>query len=478
MTIRSKLILSFSLVACVPLVGGAIGLYAHRSAMQRVEQLSSAALQGFALLKDCRDLQAELSSERAEWTGGAKPDSDTHGAATEVLPRAGAIDDRLNAIKLRVTSLGLAPSLTDAVTKAQTTLNTHAKAGTVEIADFARSEAAAVDLLNSAHRQAVLALRADDSEFATFSQLCDTAMGIGTLVGVAMGVTFGVLMSIAVTRHIVSVARHMWDETSNVAAAASQVAISSRDLAAASSQQAASVEETSASLLEVNTIVRNNAEHAREARSISHENRQTSDRSATEIAALQTAMQEMAAANANIAKIVQSIDEIAFQTNILALNAAVEAARAGESGAGFAVVAEEVRSLAQRSAVAARETGVKIDDVLNKSRRGVEIATRVEASLRKIIADNRRVDGIVEQIAEASVEQSKGLDVAVQAMERIDQLTQSNTASAEQTATAAQQLDGQTRTLRLELSGLMDRKEEPEPTRPLAVAVAVAVAAQ
>ena len=131
-----------------------------------------------------------------------------------------------------------------------------------------------------------------------------------------------------------------------------------------------------------------------------------------EIADLQTAMHEMISANANIAKIVQSIDEIAYQTNILALNAAVEAARAGESGSGFAVVADEVRNLAQRSAVAARETGVKIEDALNKSRRGGEIAARVEQSLRRIIADNRRVDLIVEQIAAASAEQAKGLDLA------------------------------------------------------------------
>ena len=465
MTIRTKLILSLRLVACVPLVGGAIGLYAHRTALKRVEELLAVSQQGLALTKASRDLQTEIAAQQADWTLASGPAGST---TANALPHAAAITAQLSAIQSQAAGINLPPATIDAVATAQKTLDTHAKTGAIEPADFVRLDVAARGLINSTHRQAVLALGADDPEFATFSRLCDTAMGVGTLFGVAMGVTFGILMSVAVTRHIVEVARHMWDETSNVAAAASQVAISSRDLAAASSQQAASVEETSASLLEVNTIVKNNADHAREARAISHENRQTSDRSATEIADLQSAMQEMAAANANIAKIVQSIDEIAFQTNILALNAAVEAARAGEAGAGFAVVADEVRNLAQRSAVASRETGAKIDDVVSKSKRGVEIATRVESSLRKIIEDNRRVDGIIDQIAEASVEQAKGLDLAVHAMERIEQLTQSNTASAEQTATAAQQLDGETRMLRQELSGLMDRKEEAEPVGQLA----------
>jgi hypothetical protein len=305
-------------------------------------------------------------------------------------------------------------------------------------------------------RETELRLQTAEKSFATRSHWLETAMGIGTLVGIALGIGFGVVTSIAVTRHLRGLANRIWQDTAQVAHSATQVAMSSRDLAAASSQQAASLEETSASLTQVNSIVRTNADHARDARAISRENRSAAERSAREVGELQTAMQGMSAASANISKIVHSIDEIAFQTNLLALNAAVEAARAGEAGAGFAVVAEEVRNLAQRSAQAARETTEKIDDAMTRSTLGAEIAARVEQLLRTSMKETQRVDDLIARIAEASVEQAKGLDQAVQAMGRIDQLTQSNTISADQTAAVAEQLDRETAAMRRHLSGLMD----------------------
>lgn len=464
MTIRTKLILSFSLVACVPLVGGAIGLLAHRHAAKRLEQTALAAKQGAVLIAVSRELQAEILIEQAECTAHTATPATAGVVSANSLRHTSAIKDKLESIRSRGPDFGLDAAKVRAVETAMKNMEAQALSGVIEPASFARAADAARDLVAAVDERSIATLRADDQNFKTRSQLYDTVMGVGTLVGVAMGVTFGVLMSLAVTRHIGSIARHMWDATCNVAVAAGQVAVSSRELASVSSQQAASLEETGASLTEVNSIVKANANHANEVRTISHANRQASDRSAAEVADLQTAMKEMTSANANIAKIVQSIDEIAFQTNILALNAAVEAARAGESGAGFAVVAEEVRSLAQRSAVAARETGAKIEDALSKSRRGAEIAANVEQSLRKVIEDNRRVDSIVAQIAEASAEQAKGLDLAVNSMARIDRLTQDNTASAESTAEAAQMLDAESRALKQELSGLMDQRDtKPEP---------------
>jgi methyl-accepting chemotaxis protein len=154
-------------------------------------------------------------------------------------------------------------------------------------------------------------------------------------------------------------------------------------------------------------------------------------------------MDDIKEAGGNIAKIIKSIDEIAFQTNILALNAAVEAARAGEAGLGFAVVADEVRSLAQRSANAARETAEKIQDSIAKSDRGVQISQQVSKRFEEIMDKVRKVDNLVANIATASKEQSQGISQVSSAVNEIDKVTQSNAAGAEQSAAAAQELNGQ-----------------------------------
>ena len=155
------------------------------------------------------------------------------------------------------------------------------------------------------------------------------------------------------------------------------------------------------------------------------------------------AMDAIRQSSDNIAKILKTIDEIAFQTNILALNAAVEAARAGEAGLGFAVVAEEVRALAQRSAVAARETAERIQDSIEKSSNGVELTRKVTASLDEIVAGIRQVDTIVGEIAVASREQDTGLTQTLTAVTQMDQLTQTMAANSEESASASEELNAQ-----------------------------------
>jgi methyl-accepting chemotaxis protein len=144
----------------------------------------------------------------------------------------------------------------------------------------------------------------------------------------------------------------------------------------------------------------------------------------------------------NIAKIVKSIDEIAFQTNILALNAAVEAARAGEAGMGFAVVADEVRSLAQRAAQAARDTSGRIEESIAKSRRGIELRDKVVDGLRGIVTRARDVDGLVSGIAGASQQQRQGIEQITAGMNDMEKTTQSGAAGAEESAAAAEELSG------------------------------------
>jgi methyl-accepting chemotaxis protein len=136
----------------------------------------------------------------------------------------------------------------------------------------------------------------------------------------------------------------------------------------------------------------------------------------------------------------------------------VEAARAGEFGAGFAVVATEVRQLAQRSAVAARETTAKIEDATTKGARSAELAQRVGETLHQMVENTRKVDELVSSITDASIEQTTGLEQVVASMRRIDELTQSNAAAADETATAAHSLDDHARELRRELEGILSRR--------------------
>jgi methyl-accepting chemotaxis protein len=229
--------------------------------------------------------------------------------------------------------------------------------------------------------------------------------------------------------------------------AANQVSGSSQILAEGANEQAASLEETSASLEEMSSMTKRNAASAAEAKAAAQETEASSSAGAAEMEAMQTAMQQIRAASEDITKILTTIDEIAFQTNILALNAAVEAARAGDAGAGFAVVAEEVRNLAQRCAAAARQTGTKIDDCVQKSARGVQMSAQVAEKFSTIRTQIQRLDQLVGEIATASQEQSQGILQVSTAVSQMDQVTQSTASTAEETAAAAHDLNDQAATI-------------------------------
>ncbi len=251
-----------------------------------------------------------------------------------------------------------------------------------------------------------------------------------------------------------------------VTASAGAARTSSQELAAAaeaiasgSQEQAASLEETSSSLEEITATVRQSADNARQANQLAVSSRDSAEKGQEVVATAVTAMTEINSASSKISDIISTIDEIAFQTNLLAVNAAVEAARAGDEGRGFAVVATEVRSLAQRSAGAAKEIKVLIQDSLRKVERGSELVNCSGETLQGIMHSVKRVTDIVGEISAAADEQSTGIDQVNTAVTQIDQVTQSNSAQTEELSSTAQSLAQQSARL-LKLVGIFTLEKE------------------
>ena len=225
-----------------------------------------------------------------------------------------------------------------------------------------------------------------------------------------------------------------------IATGAAEIADTSQSLSVGATEQAASLEQVTVSMKEISSQAKTNAENARQADVATKSAREAADNGSKQMAEMVKAMVEINAASQQIAKIIHVIDDIAFQTNLLALNAAVEAARAGRHGKGFAVVAEEVRGLAGRSADAAKETAGLIATSGGRVERGLVVANKTADSLKNILAGVVRATDLVGEIAAASNEQAQVVSQVNQGLIQVEQVTQNNTASSEEAASAAESL--------------------------------------
>jgi methyl-accepting chemotaxis protein len=229
--------------------------------------------------------------------------------------------------------------------------------------------------------------------------------------------------------------------------ASGQVAQSSQALAQGASEQAASLQETSASGEEISSMTRKNAANSSSAAGFMNDMDERIGEGNRTLADMMESMREINASSEKISKIIKTIDEIAFQTNILALNAAVEAARAGEAGMGFAVVADEVRNLAQRSAQAAKDTASLIDESIAKSSDGRAKLQRVAEAIGAFTESAGKVKVLVDEVNLGSQEQSRGIDQITKAVAQMEKVTQGSAANAEESAAASEQLSAQAQAL-------------------------------
>jgi methyl-accepting chemotaxis protein len=226
-----------------------------------------------------------------------------------------------------------------------------------------------------------------------------------------------------------------------------QISQGNDHLAERTQEQAAALEETASSMEEMSVTVKRNAEHARETNTLAAKVRVQAEDGGRIVQQTVGAMAEINSSSTRMSDIIGVIDEIAFQTNLLALNAAVEAARAGEQGRGFAVVASEVRSLAQRSATAAKEIKTLIAESVSKVQAGSKLVDRSGSTLTEMMASLRKVTDIVAQIAAASEEQAAGVEQVTNAVTQMDTVTQQNAALVEEAAAASKSIESQAQSL-------------------------------
>ncbi len=266
---------------------------------------------------------------------------------------------------------------------------------------------------------------------------------------------FGWRLKKQIVAKLLQISKTIAETTSELHTASRQVAMSSDMLASGSGQQSAALSETSASLDAMATTTKLNSDFSQKAQALAQTTRVSADHGLEDMRAMMAAMAKIKSSNDDIAKIMCTINEIAFQTNLLALNAAVEAARAGEAGLGFSVVADEVRLLAQRSALAAQDTASRIDGAIAHTAEGVTLSQRVDAVFVEIVTKAREMDELATEAANASTEQSAGITQINISVTEMGGITQNNAACAEENAAVGYELNDQIAIMKVSVAELM-----------------------
>ena len=322
----------------------------------------------------------------------------------------------------------------------------------IKLQDLGKQRLAAADKVKGAAKDTAL-VGMDLTKGAANSASVSLAVSSGLMIiGLIVAVSFGSFLAwiivISITKPINRIVEGLNESASQVSSASGQLSASSQQLAEGSAEQAASIEETSSTLEESSSMVRQNTENTKQAALLAKQAKDSADKGNKEMAEMMSSMTELKKSSDEIAKIIKVIDEIAFQTNILALNAAVEAARAGEAGMGFAVVAEEVRNLAQRSAQAAKDTAAIIESNIHLSEQGVEVSKHVNDSLGEINVQAQKVSELLDEVAAASQEQAQGINQINKAITQMEQVVQSNASTAEESASASEELSAQSENMK------------------------------
>lgn len=483
-TVGQRLLTSIGVVVSLTIGASGVAVMNSRS-MQVGQHASLDAGKRMRLAGQLKNANAELfAAEKAMIVAGASGDTDRlmqlHDRVTEIQKKAadsaatlsGLVTsdaDRTTLAKLqdgmKAWETGCASCHDDAasVGEAETMQKLSAKTQTL-----VETNEKLADTLETAQADVFTARSIEADATATQSRLLAIAILVGALVVGA--ITIVVVRRL--TGDLRGVSGELNEGVDQLQAAAASVASSSMRLSQSSGQQAASLEQTSATMQEMSAMTEQNAATSREAAELFSRADAMAVRADQALNDMMVAMGQIRGSGDKVAKIIKTVDEIAFQTNILALNAAVEAARAGEAGLGFAVVADEVRNLALRAAQAARDTVALIDESRDASTSGDAKVSHLAGAIRDITASIERAKTLVDSVSTASAQQANGFRQVSESISEMEKLTQGTAATAEETAAASEEMHAQAEAARNQgqrLRVMVNGDDVSAPARPAAV---------